>query len=280
MTKIINTLVDDIYGLLGKDNPFDIIHTDEFGRALAGIIAGRVRSDSAPSLRMSNLGSNCDRKLWYSINHPELGEVLSPNVRVKFLFGDILEALLIFLAKQSGHVVTHEQLEVEIDGVKGHIDCLIDGHLIDVKSASSISFTKFRDGTLAGNDSFGYLTQLGSYLYSCRDLLDVYNRKHASFLVIDKQLGHICLSRHRFDTSRIPELVKSKRSIVSQKQLVPERGFRPEPDGKSGNQKLPTACGYCAFRQTCWPTARTFLYSSGPRYLTTVARLPDVPEVR
>ena len=41
--------------------------------------------------------------------------------------GDILEALLILLTDLSGHEVTEQQKEVEIDGVKGHKDCRIDG---------------------------------------------------------------------------------------------------------------------------------------------------------
>lgn len=273
----IDTLVADIEGLFGSNKEFQTI--DDYAAAHATTIASRVtRSNQPASLRMSNLGTNCDRKLWYSVNHPELAEVLEPNVRMKFLFGDILEGLLIFLAKEAGHTVTHEQLEVEIDGVPGHIDCIIDGHLVDCKSASSFSFQKFRDGSLASSDSFGYLTQLSSYLYACKELPELVDKQTASFLVIDKQLGHLCLDTHHLDTAAVPGLVRRKRELLEQN--IPLRTYGPVPDGKSGNQKLGTECSYCSFKDHCWPNLRTFIYSSGPRYLTQVARLPDVPEVR
>lgn len=59
----------------------------------------------------------------------------------------------------------------------------------------------------------------------------------------------------------------------------PERAFQPEPDGKSGNMKLGLQCSYCNMKHACYPNLRTFIYSNGPRYLTTVVKTPDVPEV-
>ena len=40
------------------------------------------------------------------------------------------------LASISGHKVTQQQKQVEVEGVKGHQDCFIDGVLVDCKSAS------------------------------------------------------------------------------------------------------------------------------------------------
>ena len=48
------------------------------------------------------------------------------------------------------------------------------------------------------------------------------------------------------------------------------------PDGKSGNMKLATACGYCQWKTTCWPQAKAYKYSDGDRYLTKVVREPRV----
>ncbi len=40
----------------------------------------------------------------------------------------------------AGHEVTDEQKEVELEGLKGHIDCKINGRVVDIKTASGFSF--------------------------------------------------------------------------------------------------------------------------------------------
>jgi hypothetical protein len=95
-----------------------------------------------------------------------------------------------------------------------------------------------------------------------------------AFLVIDKQSGELCL-----DTYDLTSLVTGKEEEAEHlKNMVsgdtPERAFKPVKDGGSGNMKLPVNCSYCDFKAKCWPEMRTFLYSNGPRFLTTVARTP------
>ena len=60
------------------------------------------------------------------------------------MYGDIIETLVLWLARQAGHEVKWEQKEVSIDGVTGHIDAVIDGVLADLKSCSPFSYKKFR----------------------------------------------------------------------------------------------------------------------------------------
>ena len=43
------------------------------------------------------------------------------------------------------------------------MDCKIDGEVVDVKSASAMSFKKFKNGTLYEDDPFGYIAQLAGY---------------------------------------------------------------------------------------------------------------------
>ena len=58
-----------------------------------------------------------------------------------------------------------------------------------------------------------------------------------------------------------------------------------QTDGSSGNRKLDVGCSYCAYKVDCWKDSnngtglRKFIYANGPRYLTQVAKKPDVPEV-
>jgi hypothetical protein len=106
-----------------------------------------------------------DRQIWYDANMPEAQRKLPGKMEFKFLYGDVLEVLMLFLAKEAGHEVTHEQHEVDVDGVKGHMDAVIDGIPVDCKSASSYSFQKFLNGPFF-DDPFGYVKQLSGYAHA------------------------------------------------------------------------------------------------------------------
>lgn len=285
MTKTIDTLIEDIYGLFNSEFTISEKDSTMFGERLAKHLVSRLgERREGNHLRLSNIGTPCTRKLWYTINASNQAEPLPPAARLKFLLGDITEELLLFLAAQAGHKVEGEQDELDIAGVKGHRDAVIDGVLVDVKSASSRSWDKFASGKLADDDPFGYIDQLGSYSFASQKDHRVSEKDYAAFLVMDKQLGKICLDKH--PTSDVPydQVVQEKKELVAQPE-PPERPYQPVPDGKSGNLKLGTVCSYCPFKYPCWSDAnngkglRTFLYSSGPRYLTEVKREPDVIEI-
>lgn len=268
MAKI-ETLVQDIEGLLNdKDVHISEEAAASFGAEIANTIRDRLGNKThTPELRLSNLGTVCKRKLWYAINRPELAEPLPPSTRFKFLFGDILESILLFLAGVAGHKVERRQEEVNVEGVKGHIDAIVDDELVDCKSASSFSFRKFANGELRNNDSFGYITQLSAYAQGL-------GKTNGHFLVVDKTLGHLCLDSH--DLEGIPEgTVESTRAFLD-RPTPPARAFSDEADGLSGNRKLGVACSYCPFKSDCWPNLSVYNYSGGPRFLTKVVREPRV----
>lgn len=227
---------------------------------------------------MSNVGKPCERQLYYSINNSEDGEELPPQAHIKFAYGTLVELLLLFLVEASGHTVEGTQDEQEIEGIKGHRDAVIDGTIVDVKSASTFSFKKFEDGSLSENDSFGYIDQLQSYLYAGQSDDKVTDKDRGAFLVLDKTLGHICLDIHKRKDLPYDRIFQHKKDLVNSDK-VPPRGFDPIPDGASGNEKLGTNCQYCDFKKKCHPGLRTFLYSGSPRFLTTVKKLPNVPEI-
>lgn len=275
--KSINTLIEDIHEFL-RNPPEELPEkdTEALGQRIARMISEKLSKKGRQEfrLRISNLGEHCDRKTWYSQYMPEAAEPLSADARMKFLFGDILEALLMFLAKAAGHTVEHEQETVEIDGVVGHVDGTIDGELVDCKSASTMGFSKFREHTLDLHDDFGYLVQLGGYgskLGTGRD----------HFLAVDKQFGHIVLDSWEKSELNFEQLVKNKRKVLSSK-TPPERGYGHEKFQESGNRKLSVPCSYCPFKRECWPGLRTFLYSGKPVFLAVVKREPSatVKEVK
>ena len=277
--KTIDTLIKDIYALF-QDGKIELRpeYVTDFGQRLASKIASRITEvRQEPALRISNIGKPCERQLWFSIKHPEWGEDLPPEVRIKFSFGDILEEYLLFLAKEAGHDVQCEQMEVDLFGVKGHIDAIIDGCLVDCKSASSYSFNRFANHLDGSNDSFGYLGQLGGYVQATRNYPEIKTKNHGAFLVVDKTLGHICLDIHEFPEKNWETYVQKKKNMLEGD--IPPKAYAAIPDGKSGNMMLGMECSYCSFKKKCWTGVRTFLYSSGPRYLTRVERLPDVTEV-
>lgn len=280
MGKSIDTLVSDIHALFESENWAPSSETiNKFGNELAKHLANRASEiKSAPKLRLSNIGTECTRKLWYTINKPNSAEKLSPQTRFKFLIGDLLEELLLFLAEEAGHSVEGRQTTLTINGVEGHRDAIIDGRLVDVKSASTMSFRKFEANGLRGNDPFNYLDQLGSYLSASSTDPLLKEKDVASFLVVDKTLGNICLDTYPKTDVDYHKKVDDLREMLKQPE-PPAQAYLPVPDGKSGNMKLGTQCSYCSFKHECFPKLRTFLYASGPTFLTHVERTPKVVEV-
>lgn len=277
--KTIDTLVTDIEALFNGHECSDEL-LDDFATKLKAQIKlsfKQYEEKRKGYLRMSNIGKPCHRFLWYETRDYE-PEPLTAATKFKFMYGHILETLLIYLAKEAGHDVKDEQRKVELDGIKGSIDCIIDGVLVDVKSTSSRSFNKFKDGTLDSDDPFGYLAQIGGYKKATF-------LSEAGFLAVDKTLGHICL----YMPEKLPEptsLISKLREAVGS-ETAPER---PEgatvPHDKSGNMKLSVGCSYCGYKTECYKDAndgnglRTFLYSNGPVFLAEVKNEPRVQEVK
>ena len=279
--KTIDTVVVDIEGVLlngAPDLPDELCN--KYGELFATFLKTRFgpREERKGTLRMSNVGKPCERQLYYSINNKEDGEPLPASAHMKFAFGDAVEILLLFLTEASGHSVEGTQDEQEIEGIKGHRDAVIDGTVVDVKSASSYSYKKFSEGNLAENDSFGYIDQLQSYLYAGQSDDKVTDKDRGAFLVVDKTLGHICLDVHERKKIPYDRIYAHKKEMVSRAE-PPARGFDPVPEGKSGNEKLGVNCSYCDFKQKCYPNLRTFIYSQGPTFLTKVERVPNVVEI-
>jgi hypothetical protein len=283
--KKINTLVQDIYKELENRGGWDQAITDYFLELMKDFADTRMatpeeQEDRGPTLRLSQMGTPCKRKLWYNINQPNSSASLPPSTLLKFKYGDIIEALILSLAKAAGHKVEGEQDTLYVEGIKGHRDAVIDGVTVDVKSASSYAFKKFESGGLRDDDPFGYISQLSSYVLAGRDHEVESHPTLGAFLAIDKQNGTICLDMYDLG----PEIDQKVADFQYIKEMVkqpnpPERTFTDEPDGKSGNRKLCIQCSYCDYKSSCWPKLRTFLYSGKPRFLTEVAREPRVPEL-
>lgn len=281
-TSFLSNLVKDIYTVLSEGCEVTDADATDFGTEIAQLIKDRLEERlGGPrpfTLRMSNIGKGA-RQLWYDKRYGK-EEDLPPATIFKFVFGDIIESLLLFLARMSGHSVTSRQAEVVVEGIKGHIDADIDGVTVDAKSASTYSFRKFADGSLIDDDPFGYIEQLAGYC-EARDT-------DGAFLAADKQNGHIAylaVSRDELKAAvNVQERIKYLKQ-VTESEVEPERCYSDQPEGESGNRALGTNCSYCSHKGRCWADSnnglglRTFLYSSGPKFLTKVVREPKVKEI-
>lgn len=282
--KTIDTLVQDIENVIkGKGGWTKAVN--EYFKETIGEAAERRLTPSTEkrvkTLRMSNIGTPCKRKLWYYLNLPEHEQDLPANAHLKFFYGDIIEGLLLSLAKAAGHDVQGEQDEIVVDGIVGHRDAVIDGVTVDVKSVSSMGFGKFKRNELRIDDPFGYVKQLTGYVYGAKDDPLVTDKKGGAFLVMDKQFGHLHLDYYdlEHELTLFPSVVVSTK-VMATMSIEPHREFDPVPDGKSGNMKLQAACSYCDYKWKCWPGLRGFAYSNGPTYLTKVVNTPKVPEFK
>lgn len=284
MDKSITTLVPDIYKVLSNGTNIKEDSLKKLTDNLSALMVRRLspQKEQRNYLSMSNFGSKCRRQLWYKVNKPELAEALDPWAVFKFLYGDVLEELFLFLAREAGHKVEGQQDEVEIHGLKGHRDAVIDGVLVDVKSANSRGFVKFREHLLESDDPFGYLDQLSLYLAACKKDDTVKVKGEAVFAAVDKEMGHLVLDTYKMDTNRDWEKeISSTRAMLAEK-FPPNREYFPVAEGKSGNMRLDTACSYCPFKNECWKDSNQgkglvkYFYSRGPVWLTKVVKEPKV----
>ena len=285
MTKKLDTLVEDIYeslSALGKGEPLDVSEEvlDNFGNSMKEALRqwSTPRERDKETLRMSNIGRPL-RQLWYDLKSDgENTQEIPPHTFIKFLYGHLLEEVVLFLVKLAGHKVTDEQKEVKVSGVYGHMDCKIDGEVIDIKTASSYAFRKFKNDTLKDDDTFGYLAQLSGYETAEKT-------KEGGFLVLNKESGELTLHRPSFfDKPNIKTKIREvKKAIKLDKP--PKLCYTPVPEGKSGNMKLPRGCFYCRHKNECHADAndgkglRVFKYSKGLTYLTKVEKEPNVLEI-
>jgi len=280
----LNTLVPDIYKHLeslsdGVPLPLTEAEIDktvaDMKEALMSWATPRDR-DQKFTVRMSNVGKPA-RQLWYEKRDPQGRGGIDGATQIKFLYGHLLEEIVLMLVRMAGHKVTDEQKEVVVDGIVGHMDCKINGEVVDVKTASRFAFNKFKEGRLAQDDPFGYLGQLAGYE-------EAEGTDKGGFLVLNKESGELCM--YVPDDLDKPNIKASISKLLSALDLdePPELCYPPVPDGKKGNMKIAKGCNWCKYKHECFKDSncgqclRAFKYSNGMSYLTEVVVEPKVEE--
>ncbi len=283
--KELKNLVPDIYKELEKISEGKSINLTEkdidntLAKIKESIMAWATPSerDNNFTLRMSNIGRPA-RQLWYQKRDELIKSSIDGPTQIKFLYGHILEEIVLMLVRMAGHKVTDEQKEVKLKGVVGHIDCKINNEIVDVKTASGFAFKKFIQGRLAEDDPFGYLGQLAGYEKS-------EGTNNGGFLVINKESGELCL--HQPEDLDKPNITNKIDNLISCLDIndKPERCYDPVPEGKKGNYKLHKSCFWCNYKFDCFKDVnngqglRGFKYANSTVYLTHVEVEPQVEEI-
>jgi hypothetical protein len=282
MIKTIDTLIPDMLEVIEGKGGWDATITEFFSTGLAQLAEDRFSKPQEPRthIGLSSVGNPCKRELWYIVNTPGQQKKLSAEALGGFFYGDMIELLVISLAKAAGHRVDGLQQPLEVFGIPGTGDCIIDGMVVDVKSASQFGFEKFKQHKLREDDPFGYISQLSSYLYGYKDDPRVTTKNKAAFLAINKNRFKLVLDVYDLteELANKEQEVQAVKDAISQKEPPPR--LLPVPEGKSGNMALGTKCSYCGWKNRCWDNLRGFAYSSGPKWLTHVAVEPRVPEIK
>ena len=282
--KKLNTLVDDIYkklSVLGKGKSLNLSEEtiDQFGESMKEVLRhwSTPHPRATETLRMSNIGRP-NRQLWFDMKTEQQAQEIPPATFIKFLYGHMLEEVVLLLVKLAGHTVSDEQKNVKIKGIEGHMDCVIDGEVIDVKTASGYAFKKFKNGTLAEDDTFGYMSQLAGYEAG-------HGTSNGGFLAMNKENGELALYiPEELDKPNIETKIDTVKKSLK-KQTPPELCYLPIPDGTSGNMKLPRGCFFCRHKVECHKDSnngkglRVFKYAKGLTYLTQVVKQPKVEEI-
>jgi len=284
MSKTIDTLVPDIYQAIRGFGDWDTSVSKTFADELVVIAEEKYQEpeEHRSYIGMSSLGRTCKRDLWLKVNRPSNRVPPKGSDLLKFFFGHTIEVLVLNLARAAGHSVVGEQQEMEINGFLGHRDAVVDGMTIDIKSAAPVSFDKYKRKGIRETDTFGYVSQIGSYVAAGKNDPLVTEKNKGAILFINKVTGEL----HLEVLDLTEDIANKEQEIAELMQMVklkepPERlATVPQyKDSPEGNQKLCITCGYCNRKHDCFPNMRMFAYSSKVEYLTYVDKEPRVQEV-
>ena len=234
---------------------------EEFGEACKNALLKQFEDQRRDKFepRMSNIGRPlCQLQMEAK---GVKGEGQPYNVKVRNTFGDIIEALAIFIMKSAGVNIKNEQKKVKYkfngNEIEGKQDVEIDEKIWDIKSASPYSFEK-KFGEEGGflevvkEDSFGYASQ--GFLYG-----ESQNKKFGGWIAINKSTGEwtVCETPAMIEPHKTEALKKAKDNLKALKDKVPFKRqyddiaetFRSKP---TGNRVLGFVCSYCPYKLPCW----------------------------
>lgn len=227
-----------------------------------------------PAVSLS-MALHCKMEIWLSANAYPKEEPTSQAKRT-FDFGHFVEAATLgrltlaegietgpwfydekeILDHATGRKLTPEnweiqnrQLEVEFQGVRGHVDAFLQNRkealllLPDVKSTAGHGYDRALKGDLMASPfSREYVGQLHAYRAGAEKA--GHKIDDMGLLYVNKEQSHMMF---RFVEYR-PEIVEEAIERLSWAKSIAE----PEPDWKwSKGEEIQLRCGYCAFKYSC-----------------------------
>jgi len=235
-------------------------------------------------IRMSNVGKplcqlQMDKK--YSGDN-SIVSYENYNHKLRNLFGDMIEAVVVMLLRTVKAKIEGVQGEVQLNtqyfDIKGTYDIIIDDKVYDIKSASPFAFEKkFGENgggfhKIAEDDVFGYLSQ--GYLYS-----EATGKSFGGWIVVNKATGEILVTEPPEDDAeyRSQALAKVNENIKALMEDAPfEKCYELEEEvfyrKKTGNKVLSSICSYCPYKHKCWGDNIQYLpqqqsNAKNPKYL-------------
>jgi hypothetical protein len=227
-----NTILHKVQTYLDKVSREPVVISEElvdaFGESCKAILRKQFSEERQSQFkpRMSNIGRPLCQLQMEAKGIKGEGQPYSNKMRNTF--GDLIEALSIFVMKSAGVEIKNEQKEVTHkfgkQSIDGKQDVEIDNKVWDIKSASPYSFEKKfgEDGgfeAVVEEDSFGYATQ--GYLYA-----DSQKKNFGGWIAINKSTGEWTVCYEAVDET-----------------------FRGKP---TGNKVLGFVCSYCPYKLPCW----------------------------
>lgn len=196
-----------------------------------------------------------------------------PFSKMKFIIGDLVEAVSMAVMEDAKLSIEAEQEEVNLDiadiHLKGTLDVIIDGKLYDIKSCSPYAFSnKFALAQgfekLVEDDPFGYIVQ--GYTYA-----EAKGVPFGGWIAINKSTGEWTILEAPEGGGDIKDKSLKQahgniRHLLENKPF--ERCFEPIKEtwyGKeTGNTVLHRTCTYCPWRDTCWSDT-SITYAPNPK---------------
>jgi len=232
-------------------------YVKQFEEALTKQLTPR---EDKPRIRMSNVG-----RLSCQIQQEFAGapkERMPYNHFMRMLIGDCVEIITRMVLDKSNVNVSSDgdevELEVQDTKILGTSDIDIDGKVYDIKSASQWMFRNKWEGgfqALYKSDEFGYVGQLYGYA-------DAQGKKPGGWIVVDKSSGEVKVvdvdaspdqeAAIRGNREYIVDLISNNRPFQRCFEAEEETYFKKPTGGKI----LHKTCGWCPFKQTCWPEAQ------------------------
>lgn len=261
------TFLEEVKSLLVESQRRPIKIPDEIQKEFAKDCLSAVQKqftdkrESEFRIRMSNIGRPlCQLQMEKKYaTDSTVGYADNYNTKLRNLYGDIIEAVIVMLLRVVKVNIQGVQGKVKLKtkyfDIKGTYDIIIDDKVYDIKSASSFSFrNKFGQGfqSIANDDVFGYLPQ--GYLYA-----QSLKKNFGGWIVINKETGEMLITEPPQEDSKFKREAL-KRANTNIKALMKDEPFERQFELKNekfgrnetGNKVLGTVCSYCQYKHKCW----------------------------